>query len=343
MKRVQLLRHSPQDAEQFTGGEGEVTVELENFALRVHDGQTAGGYVTLTRAIADALYVTQTNFDLEIAQIITDLNTINDDATEELITSIVIARGPVLDIRTGPPVSPAEGDRYLIASGGTSGAYVGHEDEVVEYIDDEGTAIFSGTPAKGHEVYVIDEAVKYYYTTATNMWTTTSVDGTYLTRQTAIDAAIALKANIASPTFTGVPAAPTAAPGTDTTQLATTAFVEAAVAAATVDLDQDLSSSGFQYLPGGGLLQWGFYAGGSSNPTIVFPEQFPNACFSVVMTPVGLGVNVPDSGGSTPVKMANLQSFSDTSFAAYLSAEDGVTDVFKADTSCTFFWMAFGN
>jgi hypothetical protein len=41
-------------------------------------------------------------------------------------------------------------------------------------------------------------------------------------------AATALKANIASPTLTGVPAAPTAAPGTSTTQLATTAFVEAA-------------------------------------------------------------------------------------------------------------------
>jgi hypothetical protein len=36
---------------------------------------------------------------------------------------------------------------------------------------------------------------------------------------------IALKANIASPTLTGVPAAPTAAVGTNTTQLATTAFV----------------------------------------------------------------------------------------------------------------------
>jgi hypothetical protein len=34
-----------------------------------------------------------------------------------------------------------------------------------------------------------------------------------------------LKANIASPTFTGVPAAPTATAGTNTTQLATTAFV----------------------------------------------------------------------------------------------------------------------
>jgi hypothetical protein len=45
------------------------------------------------------------------------------------------------------------------------------------------------------------------------------------------DAAIALKADIASPTFTGTPAAPTADAGTNTTQLATTAFVSAAVAA----------------------------------------------------------------------------------------------------------------
>lgn len=47
----------------------------------------------------------------------------------------------------------------------------------------------------------------------------------------AIVASIALKSNIASPTFTGTPAAPTAAGGTNTTQLATTAFVTAAVAA----------------------------------------------------------------------------------------------------------------
>ena len=45
------------------------------------------------------------------------------------------------------------------------------------------------------------------------------------------DTAIALKADIASPTFTGTPSAPTASAGTNTTQLATTAFVEAAIAA----------------------------------------------------------------------------------------------------------------
>lgn len=49
----------------------------------------------------------------------------------------------------------------------------------------------------------------------------------------ASSAAIALKANIASPTFTGTPAAPTAAVDTNTTQLATTAMVLAQAAAAT--------------------------------------------------------------------------------------------------------------
>lgn len=39
----------------------------------------------------------------------------------------------------------------------------------------------------------------------------------------------ALKAPLASPTFTGTPAAPTASPGANTTQIATTAFVKAAV------------------------------------------------------------------------------------------------------------------
>jgi hypothetical protein len=47
------------------------------------------------------------------------------------------------------------------------------------------------------------------------------VDGVTSAIQTQIDA----KAAIASPTFTGTPAAPTAAAGTSTTQLATTAFV----------------------------------------------------------------------------------------------------------------------
>jgi hypothetical protein len=44
---------------------------------------------------------------------------------------------------------------------------------------------------------------------------------------TSTTTAIALRANIANPTFTGIPAAPTASSGTRTTQLATTAYVMA--------------------------------------------------------------------------------------------------------------------
>ena len=44
---------------------------------------------------------------------------------------------------------------------------------------------------------------------------------------------LAAKAALASPTFTGTPAAPTAAQGTSTTQIATTAFVNAEIAADT--------------------------------------------------------------------------------------------------------------
>ena len=46
-----------------------------------------------------------------------------------------------------------------------------------------------------------------------------------------IAGAISSKADIASPTFTGTPAAPTATTGSNTTQLATTAFVTAALQA----------------------------------------------------------------------------------------------------------------
>jgi hypothetical protein len=49
--------------------------------------------------------------------------------------------------------------------------------------------------------------------------------------QTTLDTLLNLKANLASPALTGTPTTPTAAPGTNTGQIASTAFVAAAVAA----------------------------------------------------------------------------------------------------------------
>lgn len=67
----------------------------------------------------------------------------------------------------------------------------------------------------------------------------------------AIQTAIATKANTLSPTLTGTPLAPTAASGTSTTQIATTAFVTAADSAlratlqAAIDLKANINSPTF--------------------------------------------------------------------------------------------------
>ena len=69
-----------------------------------------------------------------------------------------------------------------------------------------------------------------------------------------------LKAPIANPNFTGVPKGPTAAPGTNTTQLATTAFVTAALSSLTGQgkiVAYNLAQNGYVKWDIGLILQWG--------------------------------------------------------------------------------------
>jgi len=61
-------------------------------------------------------------------------------------------------------------------------------------------------------------------------WNEVDANFTNLNNDKAETTAVALKAPIDSPTFTGTPAAPTAAVSTNTTQVATTAFVNAEIA-----------------------------------------------------------------------------------------------------------------
>jgi hypothetical protein len=64
---------------------------------------------------------------------------------------------------------------------------------------------------------------------ASDLHAVSGVGGLMITQSGTLSDMIALKSNIASPTFTGTPAAPTAAALTNTTQLATTSFVRTEV------------------------------------------------------------------------------------------------------------------
>jgi hypothetical protein len=108
----------------------------------------------------------------------------------------------------------------------------------------------------------------------------TEIDAEY----TAIASAISSKADSNSPTLTGTPLAPTASSGTSTTQVATTAFVATAVAAA---------------FPSGGIIIWsgsaasipsGWYLCNGSNSTPDLRDKF--------VVGAGSTYAVADTGGS---------------------------------------------
>ena len=108
----------------------------------------------------------------------------------------------------------------------------------------------------------------------------TEIDAEY----TAIASAISSKADSNSPTLTGTPLTPTASSGTNTTQIASTAFVTAAVAAA---------------FPSGGIIIWsgsvasvpsGWYLCNGSNGTPDLRDKF--------VVGAGSTYAVADTGGS---------------------------------------------
>lgn len=125
---------------------------------------------------------------------------------------------PVVLLSTGDVVGPAGGvtDNSMVLFSGTSGKLIKGNNAVVTaaglaLLDDVNAAAQRATLGLG------------------NVDNTSDINKPI---STATQTALNLKATIDSPTFTGVPSAPTASVGTNTTQVATTAFVKAAVDAA---------------------------------------------------------------------------------------------------------------
>ena len=81
------------------------------------------------------------------------------------------------------------------------------------------TALTSSTAATNDVLPVVDTSA-----TTTKKIALSDISE-FVSVSSAITTLLAAKANLAGPTFTGVPAAPTAAADTNTTQIATTAFV----------------------------------------------------------------------------------------------------------------------
>ncbi len=118
---------------------------------------------------------------------------------------------------------------------------------------------------------------------------TTGASASIRTELTAIQTAVNSKANIASPTFTGTPTAPTATAGTNTTQLATTAFVQDATFITAVPADPTTT------LTDGATVNWNVNNGTvatltlGGNRTMAAPTNLSVRTFILVLIQDGTG------------------------------------------------------
>ena len=104
-------------------------------------------------------------------------------------------------------------------------------------------------------------------------WSTNS--GSTWTGWNLIQTNLGNKANLASPTFTGTPKAPTAASGTNTTQIATTAFVQAALLQNVLTTTAlEASTSSITSASSNGSNRVGNFKGGYKLITGRLPEDF---------------------------------------------------------------------
>lgn len=110
---------------------------------------------------------------------------------------------------------------------------------------------------------------------------------------------LAAKAPLASPTLTGIPAAPTAAPGTNTTQIATTAFVEAkgaAIEGTAIKSTGEVGGTKFLREDGDGTCSWQTIAGGGdalvANPLSQFAATTSAQLAGVISDETGSGALV---------------------------------------------------
>jgi len=193
-----------------------------------------------------------------------------------------------------------------------------------------------------------------------------SITGT-LSSQTDLQNALDLKAPLASPTLTGTPTAPTATAGTNTTQIATTAFVYANSASSSIKQLNTirLESYGDSFTTGMGAsspstlgyvaLLANLYSLSSTNRAVSSTGMFSTATLhnlninptSNVFSSVMVGFNDIGQGGNDAKTIAKIKNgiraiISNQFLDRYYSASSGSSFITKSGTWSAYTASSFG-
>jgi hypothetical protein len=142
------------------------------------------------------------------------------DIAASAITSTLIADGTIItaDLGAASVTNAKIGETITVANGGTGAT------TLTGYVKGTGTTAMTASAT----IPVADVTGAQTTANISSSITINTGSTTMYPSVAAVETALALKAPLASPALTGVPTAPTAAAGTNTTQIATTAFVTAA-------------------------------------------------------------------------------------------------------------------
>ena len=205
--QIQYRRGSSAQNDAFTGALGEITVDTTNDIIRVHDGSTAGGFSSVSTTATQTL----TNKTLTAP-------TLSGNTTG---TANINITGTVTATSFSGDGSQLSGiDATTIQNGTSNVSVISSNGNVNVNVNDTLEATFH---SGGLNVSALGIAGTAITATATEL---NYVDGVTSAIQTQLNA----KAPLASPALTGTPTAPTAAVNTNTTQIATTAYVVAQIA-----------------------------------------------------------------------------------------------------------------
>ena len=236
--QVQFRRGTETQNNNFTGGAGEITISTTDYTFRIHDGTTVGGHeqakADLSNVTGDTdnvsegstnLYYTNARVDAEIDSYLSAGTgiTLAGSGSIAVDTSVIATKTYVNDqIALTIDSAPGALDTLneLAAALGDDANFSTTVTNSLALKAPLASPTFTGTVAMPSDTSIGDvSSTEIGY-----------LDGVTSSIQTQLNTLDTDKSPIASPTFTGSPLAPTAATGTNTTQIATTAFVQQEIA-----------------------------------------------------------------------------------------------------------------
>ena len=225
---LQFRRGTTAQNNAFTGSAGEVSIDTDLDTLVVHDGSTAGGHTLVTDTATQTLTnktLTSPNITglqlggVAVTATAAELNYV--DGVTSAIQTQLNAKGTVNSLSDLSITATATELNYV--DGVTSA--------IQTQLNSKQATITGAATTIDTENLTVSRALVSDGSGKVAVSAVTSTEIGYLDGVTsAIQTQLNAKAPLASPTLTGTPAAPTAAVNTNTTQIATTAYVVAQIA-----------------------------------------------------------------------------------------------------------------